>query len=142
MGYVKIDGERIDGTVLKVTPGAFQVQTQLTAFWGLEGLAELRGKRGGREIRIRMVVHNQFASQVELTTVIANLQRLTLRHGQVECNTGAMFYAWENVTFHGFFPDEGNGSGPLLDVTGTLGGWWQQGTLVFHQIKPGRGFAG
>ena len=145
MGYVTIDEETIRGTVLEVLAPAFDFAAQLTHYWGSEGVSELLGQRGTRLIRVHMIVHDAFDTDGKLIQELARIQNLIRRHGRLRIFTGVYLETHDNCTFLGFWPDEGPGTGPLQDVSGTLdplpqgntGGWWRQGVLVFRQIKPG-----
>lgn len=128
-------GVTIPGTILRHGKPPYALQTYRTHFFRVNGVSEILGGRGGRPLEFPILLHNRWPSRQALETYIDNTLQLVLfgRNGEIDYRDGdRVVPPYKNCTFHGF---EMEGTGPLLDVAGTLdGGWFCYGRLLFFQL--------
>lgn len=132
-------GVTLPGTTLHFDPQEVQQQLRHVKYWGLRGVAELRGAAGGRFIFVRYVVHDEFASYNALSNTLKTweFRASAQRHGRllIDNDNNGVSEIFDNCTLVGFLRLTSPGNGPLYDVAGTLdGGWFQYAILRFYQL--------
>ena len=143
---IEFNGNFIQGTHESPTCGAPEGQTVRTKFAGVRGESEIRLEQGGRQITIRIWLHNRYASSAPLLAAIRQLDDMVLQHGDLRITNGpfgGVPAVYPNCTFEGFAKDPGTEAGPLPDNAGTLDGatpsWWCIGTLTWRQLSIEQG---
>jgi hypothetical protein len=118
-----IDGNVINGTVLKFNLQPPETQVRRTHFWGVKGESEIRGDTGARTFIIPMWLH-PFATHRDISDYITfHLnETLFMKHGTLVVNSGVDIAPIENCTFEGAFLRSNPGIIP--DHAGFLGGFW------------------
>lgn len=113
-----------------------------TSYWGLHGESEIRSGRGGRHIRLRLLIRDlevPFESFDALLVMLDQLEALVGEHGQltIENLDNGLTRSWERCTFMGFQPGPEPTDGPLPDVAGAMGGgWWIRGVATWYDLGP------
>lgn len=144
--HILFDGQQLNGTVLEFPTQSPRPQARLVKHWGLEGEVELRGKGGGREIAIRMLVHGQFLTYPALVNVLKQWERIASAHNRngrlmIRNTVNGVTEPFNHCTLVGFERLAGEGAGPALDVSGTLDpvnhlpSWYQMVLLRFYQLR-------
>lgn len=139
---IEFNGNLIHGTHESPKPTAPELQTARTKFSGVRGESEIRQQQGGRNITIRIKLHNGYTSFESLQAQIKALEDMVGQHGDLRITRGpygGLNRVYEFCTFEGFTEDPSPDSGPLPDNAGTLDGttpsWWVDGWLAFRQLS-------
>lgn len=133
----------IVGTHESPVPTPPELHVARTHFSGLGGESEIWQGTGGRDLRIRIILHNRYATYEALDNVLVQLEALIGRNETLRTEPGPYGGLTRNYyycTFHGFSKDESPDGGPLPDYIGSLDGatpsWWVAGWLTFRQLAP------
>jgi hypothetical protein len=136
------NGSTIPGTHGPVWPSAPQFQSAQFKFFGLDGVSEIWGGRGKRQIDTDIWLHNNFSNSPQLVAYLQVLEAMVGDHGLLKITaggTGGVPRSYPHCTFKGFEPTRGEKWGPKPDITGLLDGtvntWWQAGTLTWEQLQ-------
>src|SRR5262245_49049366 len=70
---MNIDGNNYYGTHGPLLVPSPEVQIVRAKFWGVNGMSEIRGGRGGRELICHSWVHNEFLTNDALTAYLRTL---------------------------------------------------------------------
>lgn len=143
MASLKFKGTFIRGSVLRYTPGAFEVVTARTHFAGLHGVSEIPLGSGMRRIEIGVWLHANteeglagFATRDELNQYIRNDLNKTMLglNGVLEYESDVPDWNIDesDCTFEGYERT----SNDLEDMANTGGGGWTSfGVLRFTQLS-------
>ena len=108
---------------------------RITHYSGVIGESQLLLGRGGRNLRVEIVLHSpSFTSADVLAANLDIIDQYSQTLVGVLQETGTVTRTFPNCTFRGFQIDE-NGMKP--DIAGTLSGtgtWWCRGVLSFRQM--------
>jgi hypothetical protein len=138
---VKFNGIEIKGTHGLASEGPVELFARRTHFYGLQGMSEIIGGRGGRPLSVDIWMHDEYTNLSDLKTVLVALDKRIGEYGTLEIidtpetddNTD-----YQQVTFLGLerLPlGNRNDTGPLKDTAETVdGGWFQNGRLHFMQL--------
>ena len=123
----------IPGIHQEAKPGPPELHVQRTKYFGLLGVSEIVGYRGGRPIEYRITVRDPAIRSA--AAMVLFLQDLDNQVGvnDVLTESGTISRVFRDCTFEGFTIE----TGPLPDVAGTLGtagGWFVVGTLRWYQL--------
>ena len=116
-----INGNVINGTVLKFALPPPETQLRRTHFWSVKGESEIRGDTGARTFVIPMWLHPFATHRVASDYITFGLnETLFQTHGTLVVNFGINVAPLKNVTFEGAFLLRNPGIIP--DHAGFLGG--------------------
>lgn len=136
---VTFDATDIPGMVLQgVSISARQVQHLTRKYWGLAGESRINGERGGRTIRVPILIYDDAANTFDTPRKLSDYVEITL--GDLQGSEGDLTLVSESdhdtftdCVFEGFWLSP---AGINKDHAGTLGGnHFCQGMLVFRQVS-------
>jgi len=134
----RFDGDTIPCIVLRHGKPAPELQTYRTHFQGVNGISEIIGGRGGRQLEFPVILHKKWARRQSMEDYVEfdlNLRAFG-ENGNIAYTANEATIKYDDCTFHGFFMDP---NGPLFDYSGTLEedgtrGWFCSGMLLFFQL--------
>lgn len=138
---IRFNGEKIDCIILPHTIPSYELQTWRTQFAATQGLSEIVGSTGGRQLEFPIVLCNPaFTDREELWLYVEETLNIELtgQNGLVELFTAdGSILAYPDCTCHGFAAT----SDPKPDEAGTLGQgvgrWFCTGVMRFMQLGGG-----
>lgn len=152
---IEYNGEVIPGWHDEIVVGPPRVKSRVADFFGLDGVAEIRGGYGDRQLSCMIwLTDKTWVNPIpdQLYTKLNELDQLVNQDNAdliMKLTNGTVLRTFEGCTFHGFQPQQFEGQpdpSPVRDYAGTLhdyqdfattgGAWVLKGRLTWMQPAP------